>query len=205
MVSKYGTVVKIFLGHRPYVVVTGAKAMEAVLSSNRHITKGPDYRFLWPWLNQGLLTAAGAKWHGRRKLLTPAFHFRILDDFRSVMNDQSAILVDKLKALAGTGREEDVFPRVTYCALDIICQAALGTHYNSQGMKEQSPYVKSGERRVVVERCCQCHSGYFHMQLFCCWCFPPPPASVATFAAVAVAVFVVAAAVVLAAASAAAA
>ena len=34
-----------FLGPRPYVVLTGAKGFEAVLSSSKHITKGPDYRF----------------------------------------------------------------------------------------------------------------------------------------------------------------
>ncbi len=100
-------------------------------------------RFLWPWLNQGLLTSSGKKWHGRRKLLTPAFHFKILDEFRIIMNDQSAIMVGKLKELASSGKEKDIFPSITYCALDIICQAALGTNYNAQGLSGQSPYVKS--------------------------------------------------------------
>ncbi len=44
LISKYGSVVKLFLGHRPYVVLTGARGYETVLSSSRHITKGPDYR-----------------------------------------------------------------------------------------------------------------------------------------------------------------
>ncbi len=103
------------------------------------------------------MTSAGRKWHGRRKLLTPAFHFRILEDFRLVMNDQSAILVEKLHKVAvaadGKEKEEDIFPHVTYCALDIICEAALGTHYNAQGMKEQSPYVKSGEKLAIILVC----------------------------------------------------
>ncbi len=50
------------------------------------------------------------------------------------MNEQAAILVDKLRRVATSDKEEeeDVFPHVTYCALDIICQAALGTNYNAQ-------------------------------------------------------------------------
>ena len=63
------------------------------------------YRFLWPWLNQGLLTSAGAKWHGRRKMLTPAFHFKILEDFLVVMNEQSKILIAKLSKVQG-GEDE---------------------------------------------------------------------------------------------------
>ena len=41
---QYGSVFRMFLGHRPYVMLTGAEGFEAILSSNKHITKGPDYR-----------------------------------------------------------------------------------------------------------------------------------------------------------------
>lgn len=52
--------------------------------------------------------------------MTPAFHFRILDDFIDVFREQSLILVNKLK------EEEhkdafNIFPYVTLCALDIVC------------------------------------------------------------------------------------
>ena len=85
----YGQVMRFTLAHRPYVVLSGAKGYETILSSNKHITKGPDYKFLHPWLGLGLLTSDGAKWHSRRKMLTPAFHFKILEDFLVVMNEQT--------------------------------------------------------------------------------------------------------------------
>jgi len=52
-------------------------------------------------------------------MLTPAFHFKILEDFLVVMNEQSAIMVDVLKE-QGT-KTFNIFPYVTHAALDIIC------------------------------------------------------------------------------------
>ena len=49
------------------------------------------------WLKFGLLTSFGEKWHIRRKILTPAFHFNILQGFVSVFNEQTEQLIDALK------------------------------------------------------------------------------------------------------------
>lgn len=62
----------------------------------------------------------GSKWHSRRKLLTPAFHFNILNDFVEVFSRQSSKLVSKLKDKAN-GKPFDIFPFITLCTLDIIC------------------------------------------------------------------------------------
>lgn len=52
-------------------------------------------------------------------MLTPAFHFKILEDFVEVFNHKSEVLVGKLSEKA-TGEEFDIFNIVTLCALDII-------------------------------------------------------------------------------------
>ena len=67
-----------------------------------------------------LTLSTGAKWHSRRKLLTPTFHFRILTDFLEVFNEQANVLVELLEEKCDQG-EFDVFPFITMCALDIIC------------------------------------------------------------------------------------
>jgi cytochrome P450 len=64
---------------------------------------------------------SGAKWHKRRKMLTPAFHFKILEEFVPVFNDNIQIFISKLRGLVNKKDGVDIVPLVTYCALDIIC------------------------------------------------------------------------------------
>ena len=70
-------------------------------------------------ISHSLGVTAGSKWHKRRKLLTPTFHFKILEDFIHVFNEQSAVLVEKLSEKVG--QDFDIFPFITRCTLDVIC------------------------------------------------------------------------------------
>lgn len=54
------------------------------------------------------------------QILTPAFHFKILEDFMDIFNEQSAILVNKL-AKELDRDSFNIFPYVTLCTLDIVC------------------------------------------------------------------------------------
>ena len=110
------------------------------------------------WLGSGLLISTGKKWHQRRKIITPAFHFKILVQFVEVMNEHGDIFVNKLKNL--NGKEIDVFPYISLYALDVICgkcfyilstssiiflifkESAMGYELNSQTNGE-SEYAKT--------------------------------------------------------------
>lgn len=95
------------------------KIIEIFLTSQKLITKSSEYEYLFPWMGTGLLTSTGQKWHQRRKIITPAFHFKILEDFVEIMEYQGNIFVEKLKKLQG--QELDVFPLISLYALDVIC------------------------------------------------------------------------------------
>ena len=66
-------------------------------------------------------TKSGSKWFSRRKLLTPTFHFQILEDFVQVFNEQSQILIEQLHDALKVENELDIYPFITRCTLDIIC------------------------------------------------------------------------------------
>ncbi|XP_042883730.1 cytochrome P450 4c3-like isoform X4 [Penaeus japonicus] len=133
--------VRFWMGSRPFTFPFKAAHVEVILSSQKHLDKSRDYNFLHPWLGTGLLTSTGSKWHTRRKLLTPAFHFKILEDFVEIFNYQSNKMIKLLEKKAD-GNCFDIFPFITLCTLDIICETAMGCKIDAQDNSE-SKYVQA--------------------------------------------------------------
>uniref|UniRef100_A0A8B9GWG2 Cytochrome P450, family 4, subfamily V, polypeptide 7 n=1 Tax=Astyanax mexicanus TaxID=7994 RepID=A0A8B9GWG2_ASTMX len=139
--NRHQPLAKVWVGPVPFLVLFHAETIEAVLSSSRHLDKSFSYTFLQPWLGTGLLTSTGDKWRSRRKMLTPTFHFSILADFLDVMNEQSDILIQKMQKHVG-GEPFNCFSYITLCALDIICETAMGRRIYAQSNAD-SEYVQS--------------------------------------------------------------
>ena len=134
--------VNVWLGPIPMIFMLEPDGAEVILKSSRHMKKAFVYRFLHPWLGTGLLTSHGEKWKQRRRLITPSFHFSILQDFLDVMNEQSLIFVNNLKKNNEPQKDINLGKAITMCALDIICETAMGQSVNAQ-QDHDSNYVKA--------------------------------------------------------------
>ncbi|XP_044765946.1 cytochrome P450 4c3-like [Coccinella septempunctata] len=109
----------------PLILVSEPNVLEQVLRSPVNNTKGVIYNMVRPWLNDGLLTSNDKKWHTRRKMLTPAFHFNILQKFLHIFNEESRLIVDSLKG--HSHNETDASKIISKFTLDTICETAMGT------------------------------------------------------------------------------
>nr|QST15014.1 CYP4AP1 protein [Diaphanosoma celebensis] len=148
--SKYGKIFRLFIGSKIYVVVSSPELVESIVNHPDLLGKGSDYDLLHSWLGFGLLTTSGTKWKSRRRLLTPAFHFHIMEDFFDTFNEHSSILCDKIDKLCTTNgnTEINVDKFTSLCTLDIICETAMGCKINAQ--TEESEYVRAVSRMAKI-------------------------------------------------------
>nr|KAF6427353.1 cytochrome P450 family 4 subfamily V member 2 [Rousettus aegyptiacus] len=132
-------IMKLWFGPLPVVVIYNAEVVETILSNSKQIDKSYFYKFLEPWLGLGLLTSTGNKWRSRRKMITPTFHFTILEDFLDVMNEHANTLVKKFEKHVDQ-EAFNCFLYIALCTLDIICETAMGKNIDAQNNND-SKYV----------------------------------------------------------------
>ncbi|XP_046861686.1 cytochrome P450 4V2-like isoform X2 [Xenia sp. Carnegie-2017] len=85
--------------------------------------------------------STGEKWKYRRRLLTPTFHFKILNDFLSIHQKHATKLVDLLQERVGK-KEFNIVPYLSLCVLDIICETSMGIDIHAQ-FGQNSEYISS--------------------------------------------------------------
>ncbi|XP_034477492.1 cytochrome P450 4d2 [Drosophila innubila] len=140
--AKYGKMYRIWILNQLTIFCTDPRDIEIILSSTQHIKKNSLYNLMLPWLGTGLLMSVGRKWHARRKIITPTFHFKILEQFVDIFDLQSNILVDQLQKHADGKTAFNIFPIICLTALDIIAETAMGTKVNAQRSPDL-PYVRA--------------------------------------------------------------
>ncbi|XP_059612339.1 cytochrome P450 4d2-like [Phlebotomus argentipes] len=142
------------------ISIIDPKDYETILSNTKTIRKSIEYEFLKPWLGEGLLVSFGQKWATRRKIITPTFHFNILEQFVKSFDKQTNILVQKLKPHVNKG-DFNIYTYTTLTALDIICETSMGAEIHAQDHPE-TPYVQSVKAmsRFMFERIFSLLGGY---------------------------------------------
>ncbi|XP_058793775.1 cytochrome P450 4C1-like [Phymastichus coffea] len=145
----------IWIGPEPVVIITKPELIEVVLSSNTLITKASGYDSIKPWLGQGLVTSTGDLWFKHRKLITPTFHFNILEEYAAIMQDNVEILIECIESQVrkDVNTPINIFEYAVKYTLDTICETAMGVNINCQ-KKSDVEYVNALHKfsELAVER-----------------------------------------------------
>ncbi|XP_051155929.1 cytochrome P450 4C1-like [Leptopilina boulardi] len=133
-----------------YILISKPRLMEAILPKTENITKAHLYDILRLFLGDGLLTSNGEKWHHDRKLLTPAFHFGVLEQSIEFMSEKAEILVQCIENELKRNSEKsiDFFKYSVKCALDIICETSMGANMDVQ-RNHDIQYIKALEILIL--------------------------------------------------------
>ncbi|XP_062564536.1 cytochrome P450 4d2-like [Armigeres subalbatus] len=135
------------VGNYVMLNLTSASAVEKVLMA-KTTQKSLLYEMIEPWLGKGLLISSGEKWFHRRKIITPTFHFKILEGFAEVFNRETEVLMDKLRKHDGQD-EFDIYDYISLHALDSICETSMGVRINAQN-DPNNQYVRDVKRMTEL-------------------------------------------------------
>uniref|UniRef100_A0A1I8Q1G9 Cytochrome P450 n=1 Tax=Stomoxys calcitrans TaxID=35570 RepID=A0A1I8Q1G9_STOCA len=138
-----------FLRAPIYCIATAEDAAE-LLQSTTVIDKSIIYKFLMPFLGDGLLISSDHKWFSRRKLLTPAFHFNVLQTFNDIFKEESLKLLKKLQCMPK--EEIEVNDIVTEFTLNNVIETALGVSLDDLVGSAQYRKTIHDIEEVILER-----------------------------------------------------
>lgn len=122
--EKYGRteskVLRFWVGNQLELHIDDPKQMEVILTNTKFLSKSSQYSFLNSSLGDGLLFSSNQKWFNRRRVITPTFHFKILEQFFEVFIKHNKILLKKIESKAD-GKIFDIFPFVTASVMNALC------------------------------------------------------------------------------------
>ncbi|XP_067627240.1 cytochrome P450 4e2-like [Eurosta solidaginis] len=127
---------RVLIGPFQNIMITEAKDVEFILNSKELIDKSDIYDMLRPWLGDGLVTTTGRKWYTHRKMITPSFHFKILQNFYEIMNKCSDKFMEKLTEASQGDSIFDFQSMTQYLTLDVITDTAMGVQINAMDNTE---------------------------------------------------------------------
>lgn len=125
----------LFMGPMPLVVITKPDIARQILSHKSTQVKGQHYSIIRACIGDGLITLNGSKWSNHRKLLTPAFHLKILQSVSAVSIPNANILTKLLDNEASKNIDrsiDNLTPFIFDCTLDVLCHSSMGIDVASQ-------------------------------------------------------------------------
>lgn len=135
------------LGSSEQIVITKPQDVEVLLSSTSQLEKNDLFANLFSkFVPDSLLITNRNRWRQLRKILNPAFNFKILEYYINIFHEEINSLISYF--LTHMHEDIDVLPIFSKRALLIFCKAGIGFDISSQ--KEIQQYLTALESMLMI-------------------------------------------------------
>ena len=132
--GRYGDAVRMAIGPKTLYFFNHPDHAKHVLADNAaNYHKGIGYVQARRALGDGLLTSEGELWKKQRRMIQPVFQARRIAQQTSVITDEAAKLVDRLRGHAAGGEPVDVLQEMTGLTLGVLGRTLLDADLGAFG------------------------------------------------------------------------
>jgi cytochrome P450 len=128
--GRYGDTYRVFAPARGvynWVINHPDDVKRVLLSNHRNYTKGEGMDRVKILLGNGIMTSEGDFWRRQRRMIQPAFHRRILDQFGALIARVNDKYAERWAAKAARGETIDVCDETSELTLEIVLNSIFGT------------------------------------------------------------------------------
>ena len=128
--AQFGDIYRVFAPARGvfnYVIHHPDDVKRVLLSNHRNYTKGLGMDQVKILLGNGIMTSEGDFWRRQRRMMQPAFHRRIIDQFTALIGEVNAKTMERWGAKAAAGEPVNVTDDASEMTLEIVLRSIFGT------------------------------------------------------------------------------
>jgi len=127
--AEFGDIYRVFAPSRGvfnYVINHPDDVKRVLLSNHRNYTKGEGMDRVKILLGNGIMTSEGDFWRRNRRMMQPAFHRRIIDQFTGMIGSVNEKYAERWAAKAARGEAVNVTDDTSELTLEIVLRSIFG-------------------------------------------------------------------------------
>jgi cytochrome P450 len=127
--SEYGDTYRVFSTDRDawtWVIHHPVDVKRVFVVNHRNYTKGVGIDRVRLLLGNGIMTSEGEFWRRQRRMVQPAFHRAVIEQFVTVIRRQNAVMFERWSAAAASGEPLNLSRSLSELTLGVVLEAIFG-------------------------------------------------------------------------------
>ncbi|XP_061722519.1 cytochrome P450 4C1-like [Cydia pomonella] len=123
--KEYGRAFRFWLGPDLNYCISEPDYVKILLQSRKLNERGPQYKYMVDFLGYGILSGSGPVWRKRRKLISPNYSHKAIENYSYAFNEETGFLLQRLRARP-VGKSFNIYEEVVNTTTYTVCQTLFG-------------------------------------------------------------------------------